>query len=772
MDNNFERLLESGDFLAIGDIILEQSDEGLVEKTLSGILSDIEGQLAEAQKLSGVPRTQKSERNAVILKNGILSLILFDDYSKSAKILSKKIDWIMCHIFEPIRNLVSNSSKAPEMNLKLSMMALVTKILYSRRDYMLKYGESVLSFLMSQEPFRISEDGMDYNSSSNTQEAVRGPGNEETEQLCNDFVRSSIEFLMDFAAVTLDPIVSHAPELFLSAHRIFKDKRYQQSQYEVLQLIDQLASLTFEGRTEDEEDFLDTKIRGLLFQNCEEAKKEKSQWAASAGREISFDVVMNILINISTLFDEVDKEYEQIDTNCLSTLKEEEELTDDLVFVHLEILQTAVSTLVGMTKAYFGLREHELTFEFIWSVLSAKLTAYKKESSFDKMTNAYNTLSRILPYTHEDIVSEVYEDIYHGLEDAIVNAERWAHEKCPYVSERNQIYTNLLDAATECYATLFRSQPVLSWKKRDHFSKKLSPFFDNMMIVADYISALENLPAECSEEVSATLSRTVLPETVRRCFNWLTFNKGTKGRAAVIRALGIVAQHSGKLFEPFVAAVTSRLTQLLEDEDFEICGMSIITTLAQVLYAIRQTELIGTYLEPITRSVIDQVGSAFVEYAGRAKTDCEGSDEESDEESTEGDEEYDEDSEEEDDESTDEKEDEMNHIAEFVHKGFSYLYFIMSTKELVETIEKSEPNLVEEIFLLLLTFIQDPIIYDEDTVLKMTAAKIVPYMVANLSSIHNKTFQERALNALAVLEDSLGEEQLRPLITDLKNVQF
>lgn len=434
---------------------------------------------------------------------------------------------------------------------------------------------------------------------------------------------------------------------------------------------------------------------------------------------------------------------------------------------------TVIALLGGVSFKYFSAEEHATAFQLVYAALLKKInTAFASPDSYSRLPPMLDALAQFLAHSASSLVAPHYAELTTLFDTMMKETRIWKSED-PSPSRR-RAYGAIRGELLPAYSALLRQDPVSLLAQTEHFMTAVNFLLADPMILAEFGSALVSITDNETKlaEAKALLKDGLLFRIVDTYLRELSNPEASVSmKKVVMQSLGRLAMGTGQVFAPMLAITVPVL--LFLGQQVPDLAPAAITASAQLVYAVRTDK---DAVEPFLMKAVDQaiamvlqdIVMSGLELSATAQkaspseitfnfaTKTRLNDEE--------------DAEDEDEELEMMQDD---NLADIVYKGECFLAFVMHIPEFIEVLEKAaNVNVFERIFTTLVEIEEKPTLFEEDTMLKMTATDILLYMVENVKRTHDKAHREKAVNAMRKSDVESFEEELEEAITRLNRIKF
>jgi len=435
---------------------------------------------------------------------------------------------------------------------------------------------------------------------------------------------------------------------------------------------------------------------------------------------------------------------------------------------------TAIALLSGLSFACMTADQHAQCFHLVHSAMMAKInSAFASSDSYSKLPAMLDALTQFITSASPALVAPHYLALTTLLEDIMKAARIWKSEDPSPL--RKRVYSAIRAELLPCYSAVLRQDPESTFAQIDHFMTATTFLLADPMIMADCAAALVSIrnPQQL-EAARAKLSDGLLFKMVDSYLRELSNPEATLSmKKTVMQSIGKLAIGTDSLFGKMLEITIPVL--LFLGRQVPDLAPTAITSVAQILYAVRHVEsapqslqkgidyAIAMVFQFITMSGmelstnIQKANPASLEITFNFATKERLVDEEEEAEEAE------------------EAEEMMqeDNLADLVYKGECFLMYILHVPELVAILTRLEgPAAFERIFSALLELEEKPTLFEEDSMLKMTAVDIIIFMVEKISHLHSKAHRDKAV---AILKDAgieHFEHELDEAVARLEHITF
>lgn len=433
---------------------------------------------------------------------------------------------------------------------------------------------------------------------------------------------------------------------------------------------------------------------------------------------------------------------------------------------------TVIALLGGVSFKYFSAEEHATAFHLVFAALLKKIkNAFASSDSYNRLPPMLDALAQFLAHSASSLVTPHYAELT-TLFDTIMKETRIWKSEDPSPSRR-RVYGAIRGELLPAYSALIRQDPVSLLAQTEHFMTAINFLLADPMILAEFGSALVTISDETKlAEAKTLLKDGLLFRIVDTYLRELSNPEASVSmKKVVMQSLGRLAMGTKEVFAPMLAITVPVL--LFLGQQVPDLAPAAITASAQLVYAVRAEK---DAVEPFLMKAVDQaiamvlqdiimsglelsstaqkVSPSEIHFNFATKTRLN------------------------DEEAAEEEEEELDlmqddNLADIVYKGECFLAFVMHIPELIEVLERAQnSNVFERIFTTLVEIEEKPTLFEEDTMLKMTATDILLYMVENVKRTHDKAHREKAVNAMRKSDVESFEEELEEAITRLNRIKF
>lgn len=434
---------------------------------------------------------------------------------------------------------------------------------------------------------------------------------------------------------------------------------------------------------------------------------------------------------------------------------------------------TVIALMAGVSFKYFTAEEHATCFQLVHDALMKKIVnAFASSESYKRLPPMLDAFGQFLGGVSPALIAPKYQELTTLFEDIMKQVRIWKSEDPSPM--RRRVYGAIRSELLPAYSALIRQDPASLLGQTEHFMSAVNFLLADPMVLAEFGSALVTISDEAKRtEAKQILKDGLLFRIVDTYLRELSNPEASTGmKKVVMQSLGRLAMGTENLFAAMLP-VTVPVLLFLGQQTPDLAPAAI-TASAQLVYAVRgDKESVKPYLvkavdQAIAMVLQDIIMSGFeLSSTAQKATSSEISFNFTTKSQPKDDEE---------DEEDEEDEDEMmqdDNLADLVYKGECFLAFILHVPEFVQILESIDNGAVfERIFTTLLEIEEKPALFEEDSMLKMTAVDILLFMVENIKRTHNKAHREKAVNAMKESGVEHFEEELDEAIARLNRIKF
>jgi hypothetical protein len=708
--------------------------------------------------------------------------------------------------------------------LKIDALSMYGKLLQAFEDMVLPFCKPVLEFIVAQ--LGLHAKLFSGQSPLDPFEAMV------LRELYAELISQSVDVCCSMVLVSPDALAQHAGPLFEHSCEAFKVVNDINCKYEIVELVAQMCLLGLKSGEEQtaEEDFLDFEMRKIqaLDELQQEHASSNSASSSSAtqtpakleldkplwdGKGLKFTTLFSALEECVKLFeeeeyeDDIGEEEDGEDAESGDEDGEESSASDASMASfephHTKSLSgskqtssgqgssqndkdgqdngankrrqeesgagTVIALLSGLSYTHFSESEHESCYKKVYSALLSKINkAFSKPDTYSKLPAMIDCLGQLLSNSSPALVRADYQNLTQLLENIMKTVRIWKSEDPSPFNRR--AYGAIRAELVTAYAALLKADPISTLAQADHFMTAVTFLLADPSILADFAGSLVSIEASKKQEALAKLESGLLFKIIDSYLKELANPSASVSmKKVVMQSLGNLARQVGIIFVKMLEITIPVL--LFLGRDVPDLAPAAITAVAQILFAIRgDAEAAKTYVQKsidqaiamvlqdilmsgfeVSTSTSKSVGAAseiVFNFSTKSRLDEDGEAEE------------------------DEEDEEMmaeDNIADLVYKGECFLAYVLHVPELLSIIGSIDNEVYfERIFSTLVEIEEKPSLFEEDSMLKMTAVDILTFMVEHIKQTHTKAHQQRALKAFQEADVPAFEEELEKSVARLE----
>jgi hypothetical protein len=435
---------------------------------------------------------------------------------------------------------------------------------------------------------------------------------------------------------------------------------------------------------------------------------------------------------------------------------------------------TVIALLVSLSAKCFSPAEHSACFDLAYASLMKKiLSAFSSSETYGRLPAMLDPLAQLVQTSESSLVELCYDALVSQLEEMMKTMRVWRSEDPS--PARRRVYDYVRGELLQTYSALLKACPVATVKQSDHFLKVSNLFADPMLLAEFGVAVAKGaqIMQNGARLEEGGLLFTIVDSYLKELSN---SEASTSMKKVVIQSMGKLAIGAGKAFSKMLPVVVP-LFLFLGRQNPDLAPATI-TSLAQILTGV--VDALDTQKEPIMEHVqqcIDQaiamviqdiimsgfeISSSLKTAIGKAseisfqfatKQANKSVSEEGEEDEEDGEDEFMQD----------------DNLADVVYKGECFLAYLLHLTPIAHSLPKTT---IEAIFLTLLELHQKPTLFEEDSMLKMTAVDILIFLVESIPLTHTKSHRERAIQSFKEADIEEFEEEVEVAIKRLQDLKF